>query len=430
MDSEILAKMLESIRQWKYDIHSVTVIRNGYLVVDAIIYPFDPDSMHNIYSCTKSINAALVGIAIEQGYIDRVQQSVLSFFPARTAANLDVDKENITLEHLLMMASGLECRDSMDYGWRGLYQMMQTDDWVQFMLDLPMAEPPGTRFEYCNGASFLLSAIIQETTGMQASDFAEKHLFGPLGIYDVAWPANPQGITIGYANLRMKTHDMAKIGYLYLNEGHWDGAQIVPADWVEASTRKHISVPSQDGYGYQWWIRSDGLYMARGYAGQYIFVVPEREMVVAITSNLDREGMQVPMTLLEDIISAARSSTPLPPNPYGVEFLESIIQQVAQNQAETEPVPPLPEIAQMVTGQTYILDTNPRDMQSVSLTFQGEAEALFRLTSSLDKTQVNPADPQEWWSDVEWPVGLDDVYRLSPGQYGIPMGMKGRWEDE
>jgi len=198
MDSEMLAKMFDAIQEQNHDIDSVTVIRNGYLVADATVHPFGQGSKHIIHSCTKSIISALIGIAIEQGYIESVKQPVLNFFPERTAANLDANKEAMTLEHILMMASGLGCRDSYLYRWRGLNQMRQTDDWVQFMLDLPMTEPPGTRFEYCNGASFLLSAIIQETTGMSASAFAEAHLFGPLGISDVEWPSNSQGITIGW----------------------------------------------------------------------------------------------------------------------------------------------------------------------------------------------------------------------------------------
>ena len=181
MDSEKLAKMFDYIQERNYDIHSVTIIRNGYLVADAAIYPFDQSSKHIIHSATKSIISALIGIAIEQGSIESVNQPVLSFFPGRTADNLDANKETMTLEHLLMMASGLECRDSYLYRWRGIGQMRQTDDWVQFMLDLPMAEPPGTRFEYCNGASFLLSAIIQETTGMSASAFAEATSLWPPG---------------------------------------------------------------------------------------------------------------------------------------------------------------------------------------------------------------------------------------------------------
>ena len=127
--------------------------------------------------------------------------------------------------------------------------MRGSSDWVQFVLDLPMVEAPGTRFEYCNSASFLLSAIIQETTGMTALDFAEEYLFGPLGIEDVIWPTSPQGINIGWGEMRLKPHDMAKFGYLYLNQGRWDDQQIVSVDWVTISTKKQISGTLFDGYG-------------------------------------------------------------------------------------------------------------------------------------------------------------------------------------
>jgi CubicO group peptidase (beta-lactamase class C family) len=331
MDPELLAEMFATIQEENHGIDSVTVIRNGYLVADATFFPFRPDAKHIIHSATKSINAALIGIAIEQGHIESVQQPVLSFFPGRTAANLDKQKEAMTLEHLLMMASGWECRDSYLYRWQGLEQMRRSDDWVQFMLDLPMAEAPGSRFEYCNGASFLLSAILQETTGMSAAEYADAHLFGPLGITDVTWPANPQGINIGWGEMRMRPHDMAKIGFLYLNEGRWDGEQIVPAAWVDASTRKQIPATLQDGYGYQWWVADTGTYMALGYAGQFIFVVPEQELVVVFTSDLSERDFYVPQNLLDTfIIPAAKSSTPLPANPAGVRQLESRIQTAAQ----------------------------------------------------------------------------------------------------
>jgi CubicO group peptidase (beta-lactamase class C family) len=113
-------------------------------------------------------------------------------------------------------------------------------DWVQFIIDLPMVEEPGSRFEYCNGAPFLLSAILQEQTGMTTLSFAKKYLFKPLGISEVGWPSNPQGITLGYGQLFMRPHDMAKIGYLYLNNGLWDGEQIISSQWIIASTSKYI----------------------------------------------------------------------------------------------------------------------------------------------------------------------------------------------
>jgi CubicO group peptidase (beta-lactamase class C family) len=199
------------------------------------------------------------------------------------------------------------------------------------MLDLPMAEEPGTHFEYCNGASFLLSAIIQEATGMSALDFAKEHLFGPLGISDVEWPSNPQGISIGWGRMRMKPRDMAKIGYLYLNEGVWDGEQIVPLEWVQASRRKHTPATLQDGYGYQWWIDDDGYYMALGYAGQFIFVLPEQDMVVVFASDLEERDFYVPQELLTGfVLPAIRSSTPLPENPDGAALLRSQIEALAR----------------------------------------------------------------------------------------------------
>ena len=305
MNADLLNEVANTIRENNYGIDSLTVIRNGYLVLDEYSPPYKPDSVHIIHSCTKSIVSALIGIAIDQGYIEDVDQPVIDFFPERTVANLDADKEAMTLENLLTMSSGLECQDSYLYNWRGLHAMQDSDDWVQFVLDLPMAEPPGTRFEYCNGGSFLLSAIIQETTGMSALEFAKKNLFGPLGITEVYWPANPAGITIGWGEIQMKPHDMVKIGYLYLNEGQWEEKQIVPATWVKTSTQAHIPATLSDGYGYQWWVDDGGYYMALGYQGQFIYVVPEKNMVVVFTSKLRDNDFFIPETLLNEYIIPA-----------------------------------------------------------------------------------------------------------------------------
>jgi CubicO group peptidase (beta-lactamase class C family) len=198
------------------------------------------------------------------------------------------------------------------------------------MLDLPTTAEPGTQFEYCNGASFLLSAIIQETTGTSALEFAEKNLFQSLGISDFDWPSNPQGISIGWGELRMLPNDMAKIGFLYLNEGRWGDSQVVPVDWVEASTDKHISATLQDGYGYQWWITDSGIYMALGYAGQFIFVVPDKETVVVFTSDLDDQDFYLPQELLNEfIIPSVVSNSSLPPNPEANARLRSVVDALA-----------------------------------------------------------------------------------------------------
>lgn len=328
MDSSKLADMLDIIWEQEYRIKSIVVVRNGYLVLDAYSYPYDAVFKHHLFSCTKSITSALTGIAIDKGYIKGVTQPVLDFFPERVAENLEANKKAMTLEHLLTMTTGLECRDSHLYNWRGLYQMEASDDWVKFILDLPMVEAPGTRFEYCNGASFLLSAIVQKQTGMNTLSFAEKHLFNHLGISDIMWWSNQQGINFGHIGLFMRLHDMAKIGYLYLNDGLWDGKRIISSQWINASTRKHITAgqPFFVDYGYQWWIVSPGIYSAIGYGGQYIMVAPEKNIVAVFTGMVNKDF--IPLDLFASyILPAVKSATSLPENPQGEKELKALSQR-------------------------------------------------------------------------------------------------------
>jgi CubicO group peptidase (beta-lactamase class C family) len=273
------------------NIHSVLLVRNGRLALEEYFYGTHRNHMHLIQSDTKSVVSILMGIAVDKGFIKNIDQPILDFFPEITPANLNADKRAITIEHLLMMAPGLQCRDSYRYDWRGIFEMRQSADWTQFMLDLPMAEAPGTRFEYCNGASFLLSAIIQKATGIKTLEFAEKHLFSHLGITDLRWPANPQGITIGWADMRLKPRDMAKIGYMMLREGSWHGKQIVSRSWVNESTQKHIKAGGYE-YGYQWWCgntivnnRIIDAFWAWGHGGQFILVLPALDCVVVFTAK-------------------------------------------------------------------------------------------------------------------------------------------------
>ena len=330
MTSNILADMLEKIEAKDYAIQSVTVVRHGAMVLDAYFFPFEKDEKHIIHSCTKSIMSALVGIAIDKGYIKGVNQRVLDFFPDMAVANLDDRKQAITLEDLLTMASGLKCRDSYLYRWRGLMEMVNSADWAQYVLDLPMAEAPGQRFEYCNGVSYLLSVIVQETTGMRTLDFARKYLFGPLAIADIKWLISPQNVDVGWGEMWLRPHDMAKIGWLYLNKGKWDGKQIVPKEWVDASTRGHIASTLFPHYGYQWWVDAS-YYMAVGYRGQFIYVIPEKNMVVVFTGALAPDNFFRPKEMLDEyIIPAAVSSTPLPADSKANIRLEGLLTQCAQ----------------------------------------------------------------------------------------------------
>jgi len=336
MDSGKLIEMMEKVHNENYAIDSIIISRNGYLIMDAYFHPFKKELKHSIFSCTKSITSSLIGIAIDKGYLKSVNQPILEFFPEKTIANLDERKKDITLEHLLIMASGLETKDSYLHGWENYQKMIKSEDWVQYVLDRPMAQEPGRVFDYSNGGSHLLSAILQKATKMTALEFAEKHLFGPLGITDVIWATDPQGVNIGEGKMMLPPQDMAKIGLLYLRNGRWEDQQIVSEGWVESATKGHIDASKSIRYGYQWWVSPSQYYTAMGYSGQFICVIPKKNMVVVFTSHFrNSKYFIIPKELLDEyIIPAASSSKPLLANPGEKTRLNALVTASAQKPAQ------------------------------------------------------------------------------------------------
>ena len=324
ISSGILSELFNAIRKNNYEIDSVIIVRNGYVVLESYKDLLEPHFKHQIYSCTKSVASALIGIAIDKGYIKSVDQPLLELFPENTSAVQDSDKRKITLRHLLTMAAGLKCEDSVRYEFKGLKKMWQSDDWVQYMIDLPVIAPPGNNFEYCNGVSALLTAIIQKTTGITAFEFAKQHLFNPLNITDIHWKSY-NGLTIGYSDLTMRPLDMARFGYLFLHGGRWNNRQVISPKWIAESTKKHINNPLTFGYGYQWWIYSPDRFAAVGARGQRIFVLKDRNMVVVFTGNLKEIKTRIPEDILENyIIPAVQSDIPLSEDPGSWERLKSM----------------------------------------------------------------------------------------------------------
>jgi len=336
MHSENLLNMMESIKESQLAIQNVTVLRNGYIVLDAYIHPYEDGEKHQMYSVTKSVSSALVGIAIDKGFIKSVDQKVIQFFPNKEIANLDDRKKTMTLKHLLTMTSGLQANDGWEKNWAGLFEMMKSDNWTQYALNLPMESAPGERFEYYNCNSHLLLAIISETAGMKTIDFANKYLFEPLGIKNVKWDTSPEGVNTGFSGLWLEPKEMAKIGLLYLNKGKWGNKQIISSSWVEESTKPyHDSRLLGQKYGYQWWSNPAGFFSANGLYGQYIDVVPEKNLVAVITGNIEGEKMFFPFSLLKDfIIPAAASSEPLTPEPEMTANLNALVKKLAKGSGE------------------------------------------------------------------------------------------------
>ncbi len=304
MDAQKLDLLLQEVRDEHLDLHSLLIIRNGYIVSETYFAPYTAEMPHELYSVTKSIVGTLVGIAIDQQRIDGVNQPIADFFRSYRFDHSDVRKEAMTIEDVLTMRSGLDWREE-DATFGALYQSRY---WVQFMLDIPMAEQPGRQFRYCSGCSHLLSAIVQQRTGMNTRAFAQQSLFGPLGIHAAAWEQDPQRMPIGGWGLQLTPRDMAKLGYLYLHNGSWDGQQIVSAEWARTAVQRHTGTDSEVGlgYGYQWWAypRFDA-YAALGRYGQTIFVVPKLQLIVVTTAAL--EGHEPIFNLIERYIVPAVS---------------------------------------------------------------------------------------------------------------------------
>ena len=409
MDSEKLAESLELIRQHNVDIHSLLIIRNGFIVLDANFYPFQEGQLHDLASVTKSVTSTLVGIAVGQHKIAGVSQPVLSLFPERQVANRDERKARLTIEDLLTMTSGLDCRFRPNE--ITLSEMTRSKDWIQFMLNLPMVAEPGSKYEYCSGGMHLLSGVISETTGVSAFDFAKRELFEPLGIHEVVWPADPNGVTYGWGDLHLRSRDAAKIGYLWLNHGRWEDRQIVPAEWLQAATQVHSRAAWGDEYGYGMWVYpTRDVFEGNGRGGQRLSVVPSKNLVVVMTGG----GFE-PGDIGKLIVAGLKSDQPLPENRRGNARLAGALITVSKPPTPMN-VAPLPEIARSVSGKTYLLKENPLGLKALSITFTSQSDASVRLTFADNHTEVRP-------------IGLDGVARLSPGgRFGLAVGVKGSWE--
>lgn len=273
-------------------IQSLLVVRGGYLVYERYRDGAGPATLHNVKSVTKSVLSALIGIAIQTGDLVSVSEPLGFILPEAFATIPDRRKREITVRDLLTMRSGLEWAE---YGASAVH-MTASPDWVRYVLERPLIHAPGTHFNYSTGDTHILSAVIQALTGMSALQYADLYLFGPLGIARRAWPADPQGVTIGGAELALSPRDMAKLGYLYLNNGAWAGEPVVPAAWVRQSAEPHTyfePITEDDcaelGYGYLWWLRPQGPHasaIAVGFGGQFIYVIPALDLVVVMTGDL------------------------------------------------------------------------------------------------------------------------------------------------
>lgn len=287
-------------------VQSLMIDKNGTLLYEEYQNGVDHNTTTNIKSASKSVLSLLVGIAIEKGHLKGVDQSIGEFFPDYFKNNPNSKKESITIKNLLSMQSGLETTSFQNYG-----RWVISDNWVTYALDQPFEEEPGGRMVYSTGTSHLLSVILTRATGKSTRAFANEHLFGPMNIRIGGWDRDPQGFYMGGNNLALSPLSLLKIGKLVLNDGVYNGQQLVPASWIRESTNIYTRSNYNDyDYGYMWWQRQiDGqnVIFAWGNGGQYIMILPELNSVISITSDMEsstgsRQYQRRIFNFLEDTI--------------------------------------------------------------------------------------------------------------------------------
>ena len=289
-------------------VQGLLIVRRGYLVAERYWRGGARDVPHNLKSASKSVISALVGIAVSQGRFG-LDQPLVELLPQLRHVK-DAAKRRITVRHLLEMTSGLPSGGDQAYDtW------VTHSDWIRAAMKGPLQSEPGSRYDYNTANSHLLSAIITATTGQSTRAFAQKHLFGPMGVRIHDWPTDPDGINIGGNNLWLMPRDFARFGQLFLDKGQWGHRQLVPQSWVAASvaSQAKTSHETYGGYGYLWWTPfDDGSFAAVGYGGQYILVSPRTDTVVVVTSTLDSKGDHWEQQLFEQFKHGIEASIAVP----------------------------------------------------------------------------------------------------------------------
>lgn len=418
MSSLAIARLVDDVGTYRQD--SLLIVRNGKIVADAYYAPYVAGIRHDLRSVTKSFVATMIGVLAQQGKLESIDRPILEFFPDRTIASLDGGKKAITVQHLLDMASGIAWVERFYTPDETVIRMYKSPDPIGFVLDQPMSDPPGRHFSYKGGDPYLLSALISKLTGQNALEFARRELFAPLGITDVRWgPVDKQGIVTGEAGMRLTPHDMAKLGYLYLRDGVWDEKRIIPSAWVERARTGNVTTRFGK-YANLWWsVPERDAFMALGRHGQFIVVLPKLDVVAVITGVVPDGEMRFPWRqLIDQVIAAAQSDKPLPPDPEAAAALNASLLNAATEKAT--PVGPASSLVDMVSDKTWRFSNNELRVRAIRLNLAG-ANPTFELTIYSAKEGGGDISLSE-------PIGLDGRSRGKVAPYAFVVN-KGSWLD-
>ena len=359
--------------------HSFMLVRHGHVVAEGWWRPYGAETPHVLYSLSKSFTSTAVGLAIAEGKFS-LDDEVLKFFPEDAPASPSANLRSMRVRDLLRMSAGHRTEAPL---WRDEPgSKTRHEPWTKKFLAHPVPFKPGAHFLYNSPATYMLSAIVQKTTGMTVLDYLRPRLFEPLGFQNPTWVASPQGISAGAYGLLARTEEIARFGQLYLRKGVWKGRQLIPAGWVAEATALQTSNGSnprsdwEQGYGYQFWRCRHGAYRGDGAFGQYCIVLPEQDAVIAITSGV--KDMQRPLNLVWEKLLPAMKTEALPEDAAARGKLAAKLAGLTLKHPSGKPSAPR---AAKVSGKWYAFPENERGIQAVALDLQSKSPALVVRTA-------------------------------------------------
>jgi CubicO group peptidase (beta-lactamase class C family) len=419
ISSSSILRFVEALESQMHDVHSFMLLRHGCVVAEGWWSPHGRDDKHMQFSVSKSFTATGVGLAISEGYFS-IDDPVLSFFRDEAPAEVSDHLTAMRVRDLLTMTTG-HAVDTWAY-------MIERSDgnWLRGFFEVPILYEPGTHFLYNTGATYLLSAIVQKTTGMRLIDYLETRLFEPLGIKNATWEESPQGINSGGIGLSVTTEDVARFGQLYLQKGMWRNRQILPEGWVEEATSVQISngnasmlSDATQGYSYQFWRCRHGAYRASGLFGQYCIVMPEQDAVLVITSGIDVFDADHLLNLTWEWLLPAMQQNTLPENAEAANTLamklSNLMLPFVQGQTRTP-------VLSRTSGRTYKVDSNDLRIETIALDFS-EAGCIVRIKTAEGEETIH-------CGYGVWQRGQTTLFNGRWASAPMPIAASGAWTAE
>ena len=404
------------------ELHSLMLLRHGHVLAEGWWAPYRAEEPHMLFSLSKSFTSTAIGLAVAEGRLT-VDDTVLSFFPDEAPAAPGEHLAAMRVRHLLSMSTG------HDLDTTGALRGAADGDWVRAFLAQPVEHTPGTHFVYNSGATYMLSAIIQRVAGTTLLDYLRPRLLDPLDIADATWETCPRGINTGGWGLSITTADIARFGQLYLQEGVWEGRQLVPASWVAEATTAQVdnsNHPSgnpdwMQGYGYQFWRCRHDAYRGDGAFGQFCVIMPAQEAVLVTTSGTT--NLQGILDLAWEHLLPALGTEALPADPAADEALARRLAGLVLPTPQGVATSPL---TAQISGRTFAFAENEQGIEAVTYDFAADRASITIIDAQ--GTHMLVAGNGAWLADTanyggtsRWPVSASNPRAASA---------VGAWTDE